>query len=201
MDEGGRVGIPGRRACQSEPLASERTSASEALRTGDDGRGRPTANAGPLRKALEPADQLEHGLAGHIQAALGHHAEVVAGAMPAAEVEIDQVDRGHSRLKERQWSSWTTPCDSSGNARTVPALRAADSQPRPQAQVREPLARNAQTPVAHEVEQHHRPRPRESAGPPPCCRAGPPPRTPRRPRREGSPRHRRGRSGSCASVA
>ena len=42
----GAFGIPGRRACQSEPLASERTSASEALRTGDDGRGRPTANSG-----------------------------------------------------------------------------------------------------------------------------------------------------------
>jgi hypothetical protein len=42
----GAFGIPGRRACQSEPLASERTSASEALRTGDDGRARPTANAG-----------------------------------------------------------------------------------------------------------------------------------------------------------
>jgi hypothetical protein len=41
----GASGIPGRRACQSEPLAASERASSEALRTGDDGRGRPTNTA------------------------------------------------------------------------------------------------------------------------------------------------------------
>jgi hypothetical protein len=42
--QAGVRGTPGRRACQSEPLAaSERARGARALRTGDDARDRPTA--------------------------------------------------------------------------------------------------------------------------------------------------------------
>ena len=97
------------------------------------------------------------------------------------------------------WSSRTPPAVPAGKVLRRPGPLGRRAQPRPQAAARVRLARDREVLVAHEVEQHH---PvdlvGEAGAPRPCCRAGPSPRTRRRPRRAGSPRRRRRRTGASA---
>ena len=119
------------------------------------------------------------------------HVEVVAGAVPAGEVEVDQVDGRHAPPRG-------TGCGRRGSRpgcrRGTPGRAHAASgrtQLSPQPLVRVRLARDAQAALADEVEQDHGARVVEAARGHLGCRAARAARSRRPARRAGSPRRRR----------
>ena len=80
---------------------------------------------------------------------------------------------GHPLLEEREWSSEHAAGDLCRERARRPGGPGAARELPPEPRRSRALARDAEPPVAHEVEQHHRPRVRVAAARPPCCRAGP----------------------------
>ena len=90
--------------------------------------------------------------------------QVVAAAVPAGEVEVDQVDRGHAPLEERDVVVQDAAAQSPAGRRAPPPTRLRRrAQPSPEPRrPSTPRAGSSRPLVAHEVEQHHRARVREA---------------------------------------
>ena len=75
----------------------------------------------------EASEEPEHGLPGGVEAALGYCRQVVAAPVPASEVEVDEVHRGHPLPEEREVVVGDAPdgLRGEGMRRTRPARRAA----------------------------------------------------------------------------
>src|SRR5918992_1872857 len=111
----------------------------------------------------EASEQPEHGLSHGVEAALGDHRQVVAPAVEAFELEVDQVDRRDAPAQEGDVVVTDRRASRVREHRPRPYSAGRGAQPFPEPLARVRLARDPQPPLADEVEQHHRARVPEAA--------------------------------------
>src|SRR5829696_677285 len=132
------------------------TSVSWSTKTAPRGAARSSFSGAAVGIGLEASEQLAHRFAAHVEALPGYGAQVVAGLVPAGEVEVDQVDRGDSAIQERDV---VVGDGALGVIREVAGGAdppGSGAELAPELDVRVRLARDPQALVRDEVEQDHR---------------------------------------------